>query len=140
MEFKEGFTDQQWSDVRVIVMGPHMVTPLFLHFSSYSPSLFLHFSSFFLSFLRSFIEMKARRGFLVSQYFAKLLNVTAEEDRRLLFAESTWDLDAALDLLATSHTGNFFLLLLLLCFFLSFFLLLLLLCFDFRISFNLFFF
>lgn len=39
---------------------------------------------------------------LVSQYFAKLLNVHEEEDQKLIYAEGSDEENAALDLLVSS--------------------------------------
>jgi len=48
----------------------------------------------------------ARRGFVVSQYFARLLRVDEDEDKKLIFAEGTSDVCEALDLLATNATDT----------------------------------
>jgi len=48
----------------------------------------------------------ARKGYLITQYFARLLDISEEEDRRLIFAEGFADEELALDLLATNATDT----------------------------------
>lgn len=41
----------------------------------------------------------ARKGFLISQYFAKLFGIREDDDRKLIFAEGNFEEGFALDLL-----------------------------------------
>jgi len=72
MKFKDTLSEEQWSDMKVVILGPHM----------------------------------PRRGNLLSQYFARLLNISEDEDKKLIYCEGLADQESALDLLAINITDT----------------------------------